>query len=250
MRNGLPTPARRPGLPAIAPYPLPTAADLPANTAGWTLDPDRAVLLVHDMQRYFLAPFGEDGPLLANAVRLRDWARAHDVPVAYTAQPGGMTPEQRGLLADFWGPGMQAAPADREIVDRLAPGPADWLVTKWRYSAFFNNDLLARLRAAGRDQLVLCGVYAHVGVLMTAVEAFTNDIQTFLVADAVADFTAEDHRMALEYAARRCAVVLTADAVTGDAVTGGPSSADRTSVDPSSPDPSNPDPSTAGAVTR
>jgi isochorismate hydrolase len=201
------------GIPAIAPYPMPTAGDLPANTALWTVDPARAVLLVHDMQRYFLKPFGEDSELLANAVLLRDWAAAHGVPVAYTAQPGGMTTEQRGLLMDFWGPGMKVDPADREIVDRLAPGPEDWLVTKWRYSAFFNNDFLDRMRAAGRDQLVVCGVYAHVGVLMTAVEAFTNDIETFLVADAVADFTEDHHRMALEYAAQRCAVVLTAKEV-------------------------------------
>ncbi|CAO0836759.1 hypothetical protein SMICM17S_04668 [Streptomyces microflavus] len=29
------------------------------------------------------------------------------MPVAYTAQPGSMTPEQRGLLKDFWGPGIR-----------------------------------------------------------------------------------------------------------------------------------------------
>ena len=69
------------------------------------------------------------------------------------------------------------------------------------------------MRRSGRDQLIVCGVYAHVGVLMTAVDAFTNDIQTFLVADAVADFSADYHRMALEYAAERCASVVTAGQV-------------------------------------
>ena len=40
-------------------------------------------------------------------------------------------------------------------------------------------------------------------------EAFTNDIETFLVADAVADFTEAYHRLALDYAAERCALVTT-----------------------------------------
>jgi isochorismate hydrolase len=85
--------------------------------------------------------------------------------------------------------------------------------TKWRYSAFARTDLLAWLRGHEVDQLVICGVYAHVGVLMSAVDAFTDDIQPFVVADAVADFSAEDHRFALEYAARNCAVVAMAEDV-------------------------------------
>ncbi|WP_327044857.1 isochorismatase family protein [Microbispora sp. NBC_01189] len=203
------------GIPAIQPYPFPAAGDLPPNAAGWTPDPARAVLLIHDMQRYFVRPFA--GPtrheLVRNVALLRDRSAALGVPVGYTAQPGDMSEEQRGLLKDFWGPGMRRAPEDRLVVDELAPAPGDWTFTKLRYSAFFRSDLLERMRRAGRDQLVVCGVYAHVGVLMTAVDAFTNDLQTFLVADAVADFTAAYHRMAVEYAAERCAVVLTAKEV-------------------------------------
>ena len=45
------------GLPAIEPYPMPTVADLPTNRVDWTLDAGRAVLLVHDMQNYFLRAF-------------------------------------------------------------------------------------------------------------------------------------------------------------------------------------------------
>lgn len=204
-----------PGIPPIQPYPMPK--DMPANTARWSVDPDRAVLLIHDMQRFFLRPF-DSAPalrdeLVANAVSLLSAARDARVPVAYTAQPGDMTVEQRGLLRDFWGPGMRVALEDREIVARLRPEPDDWLLTKWRYSAFFRSDLLERMRADGRDQLVICGVYAHVGVLMTAVDAFTQDIQPFLVGDAVADFAESEHRFTLRYAADRCAVVATTSSV-------------------------------------
>ena len=189
--------------------------DLPANTAQWTLNPRRAVLLVHDMQSYFLAPFPPPvrDPLVRHCALLRERCAALGVPVFFTAQPGGMTEQQRGLLKDFWGPGMRVDPLDRQIVDELAPRPVDRVLTKWRYSAFFRSDLLAQMREHDRDQLIVCGVYAHVGVLMTAVEAFTNDIQSFLVADAVGDFSAEHHRMTLDYAAGRCSVVTTAEEV-------------------------------------
>ncbi|MBN3932078.1 isochorismatase family protein [Streptomyces verrucosisporus] len=206
------------GIPPIEPYPMPTAGDLPANTARWTVDPDRAVLLMHDMQQYFLHPLPASlrDPLVRNAALLRERGTALRMPVAYTAQPGGMTDEQRGLLKDFWGPGMRRSPEERRVAGPLAPKPGDWTFTKWRYSAFFRSSLLERMREHGRDQLVVCGVYAHVGVLMTAIEAFSNDIQTFLVADAVADFSAEYHRLAVEYAAQRCAVVITTDGILGD----------------------------------
>jgi isochorismate hydrolase len=200
-----------PTLADVEPYPLPAAGDLPPSTAGWSLDPARAVLLVHDMQRYFLRPFPAPmrDQLVSNCARLRDHAITAGMQVGFTTQPGRMSQQQRGLLADIWGPGMRGGPADRAVVAELAPGPYDWQFVKWRYSAFARSDLLARMRADGRDQLVLCGVYAHVGVLMTAVDAFTHDIQPFLVADAVADFTSADHALAMDYAARRCAVVTT-----------------------------------------
>lgn len=193
---------------------MPTRTTLPAGVAQWTVDPARAVLLLHDMQSFFLKPLASPlrDELVSNAALLRTRCVELGVPIAYTAQPGGMTDLQRGLLKDFWGPGMSTEPEEREVVPALAPDASDWVLTKWRYSAFHNSDLLARMRMAGRDQLVLTGVYAHVGVLTTALDAFSHDIQPFLVADALGDFTEADHHRTLAYAALCCArVVLTED---------------------------------------
>lgn len=44
-------------IPAIAPYPMPPEAELPKNKVAWEADPDRCVLLIHDMQQYFLRAF-------------------------------------------------------------------------------------------------------------------------------------------------------------------------------------------------
>jgi isochorismate hydrolase len=207
------------GIPEIQPYPMPHASELPANIAQWPVEPGRAVLLIHDMQRYFLGPFAGRPPvpdLIRNIAAIRERCVKLGIPVAYTAQPGGMTPQQRGLLKDFWGPGMTVAPEQRDIVPELSPSPSDWRLTKWRYSAFHRSDLLDRLRDGGRDQLICCGVYAHVGLLMTTVDALTFDIMSFLVADAVADFSAADHRLALDYAATRSASVITTSALLGE----------------------------------
>jgi len=198
-------------IPPIHPYPMPTEDELPDNVAGWRPDPNRAALLVHDLQRYFVEAFPAGAPpvtdLLANVAALRDAARRVGLPVIYTAQPGGLSPERRGRLAAFWGPGMIAEPRCRDIVAAVAPGPSDVVVAKDRYSAFHATTLLDAL--GGRDQLIVCGVFAHIGCLMTTNDALAHDIEAFLVADAVADFSSRHHRMALDYAAANCAVVLT-----------------------------------------
>jgi isochorismate hydrolase len=195
---------------------MPQPRELPASTAPWRIDPQRAMLLVHDMQKYFLSMFPDgESPvtdLVDNVARLRQRCIELGIPIGYTAQPGGMTREQRGLLRDFWGDGMSTDPEHRAIHDRLTPPPGSPVFTKWRYSAFHKSDLLTYLRDEGRDQLIICGVYAHVGCLMTANDALAHDIEAFLVADAVADFTPDYHRLAIEYAAERLAVVLSTDA--------------------------------------
>lgn len=204
-------------LPAIAPYPMPSVEELPANRVGWTVDPARAVLLVHDLQNYFLSAYDRRSSpvpeLLSHVAQLRKKAKRLRVPVLYTAQPGGQSPDERGLQQDFWGPGLPDDPHAAAIADDIAPDQDDAVLTKWKYSGFVRTDLLERLREQGRDQIVITGVYAHIGVLMTACDAWTRDIQAFVVADAVADFSAGDHAMALRWAAGKCAAVTSTRAV-------------------------------------
>ncbi len=207
-------------IPTITDYPMPDPASFPANRTAWQPDPKRAVLLIHDMQRYFLRFYEADGALLrhliGNLVRLREWARANGVPVVYTAQPHAQPAGDRALLNDMWGPGLTVADASlQRVVDELAPGPDDVVLTKWRYSAFKRSDLAERMRGWGRDHLVIGGVYAHIGCMVTAIDAFMGDIQAFLVGDAVADFSEAEHRMALDYVATRCGALIATASLAG-----------------------------------
>jgi bifunctional isochorismate lyase/aryl carrier protein len=200
-------------LPRITPYPMPVASELPANRVAWRPEAHRCALLIHDMQEHFLGAFDRDAEpipeLLSNINALRARCAELGIPVLYSAQPGGQTLEQRGLLQDFWGDGIAAGPEGQAIVGELAPGDDDVLLTKWRYSAFVRTPLDDELRARGRDQLLVAGIYGHIGCLMTACHAFMQEVQPFLLADAIADFSEADHRMALAWGAQRCAVVTT-----------------------------------------
>ncbi|MBQ4839267.1 isochorismatase family protein [Pseudoalteromonas luteoviolacea] len=205
-------------IPKLNHYPLPRDAELPENRVDWQLDSNRAALLIHDVQHYFVGFYGEDNPLINSMIRniqaLKAYCYEHNIPVYYTAQPIKQGKHERGLLSDMWGPGLQD-PAQQPIVDALAPTDKDVVLTKWRYSAFQKCDFEQQLREQQRDQLVIVGIYGHIGVMTTAVDAFMRDIEPFLVADAIADFSKEEHMMALNFVAKRCGKVVSMSEILG-----------------------------------
>lgn len=195
----------------IESYHLPLKQDYPEAKVDWKIDKQRAALLIHDMQDYFINFYGEESPLIQivmhNISKLKVWCVQNDIPVYYTAQPAKQDNQDRALLNDMWGAGLTAYPEQADIVKQLAPTKHDLVLTKWRYSAFYRSDLEQLLKQEQRDQLIICGVYAHIGVLQTAAEAFMNGIKPFVIADSVADFSLKDHLFALQYVQRNLGVV-------------------------------------------
>ena len=142
-------------IPSIRSYPMPAPDSFPVNKVAWKLDPSRAALLIHDMQRYFLRFYETDSGLLqtliGNIATLKRWAAAHGVPVFYTAQPHDQPASDRALLNDMWGPGLtKADPAQQAVVPEIAPVEGDVVLTKWRYSAFQRSDLDTRMKTLKR----------------------------------------------------------------------------------------------------
>ncbi|MDP9769583.1 isochorismatase [Kosakonia cowanii] len=201
-------------IPKLQGYTLPAAADIPDNKVNWSFEPARAALLIHDMQDYFVNFWGDNCPMMqqvvANIAALRHFCKQHNIPVYYTAQPKEQSDEDRALLNDMWGPGLTRSPEQQQIVSELAPDEADTVLVKWRYSAFHRSPLEQMLKETGRNQLLITGVYSHIGCMTTATDAFMRDIKPFMVADALADFSREEHLMSLNYVAGRSGrVVLT-----------------------------------------
>lgn len=204
-------------IPKLSGYALPTANDIPDNKVQWAFEPERAALLIHDMQEYFLNFWGENCPMMekvvANIAALRQFCKQHNIPVYYTAQPKEQSEDDRALLNDMWGPGLTRSPEQQQIVAALTPDEADTVLVKWRYSAFHRSPLEQMLKETGRNQLIITGVYAHIGCMTTATDAFMRDIKPFMVADALADFSREEHLMSLKYVAGRSGRVVMTEAL-------------------------------------
>lgn len=204
-------------LPAITPYSLAdvltkhTVADCNQNLLDWTIAPNRAALLVHDMQQYFVDAYQENSEpintVVANIAKLITLADEAGMPVFFSQQPARQAPIRRGLLTDRWGSGLQTA-SQAAVIAALTPQEHHHVLTKWRYSAFVRTDFAETLRYAGRDQLLITGVYGHIGCQVSAADAFMRDIQPFVVSDAIADFSAAKHAGMLQWVANNCGVVV------------------------------------------
>lgn len=155
-------------IPKLQAYALPGALDIPPNKVNWAFEPERAALLIHDMQDYFVSFWGDNCPMMkqviANIAALRQYCKEHNIPVYYTAQPKDQSDEDRALLNDMWGPGLTRSPEQQKIVDALAPDEADTVLVKWRYSAFHRSPLEQMLKETGRnhqESAAPSGVPAH-----------------------------------------------------------------------------------------
>jgi ureidoacrylate peracid hydrolase len=135
--------------------------------------------------------YGTDGGYYLSAVWLDRAARsASGAHIAYkVCEPG------------TWG---------AELVEGLGIANArqEAIVTKHRYSAFFQTELELMLRAMGVQTVVLAGVTSNVCVESTARDAFMRDFYVVVVEDTCAAYTTEEHRSMLENVQRYFGEVL------------------------------------------
>ncbi len=158
-------------------------------------------LLVVDMLKDFVeGPFAAAGAAgLVPRVRAAvDLARCRGVPVIFICDAHAPDDPEFALLP----PHAIAGTAGAEIVPALAPGQGDRVVSKRRYSGFFQTDLEAVLRDLGVDTLALTGLQTDCCVQHTAADGFFRGFRIVILDDAVGARTDDGHRRALEEARR------------------------------------------------
>ncbi len=178
-----------------------------AKPDPFTFEPSRAAVLAIDLQNDFGAPGGYVDhfgvPLEATRAtiepigRVLAAARAADIVVVYTriefkrdlSNVGGPESPLRtilGLGADT-GDYLIENTWNTDIVPELAPRPGDLIVSKHRYSAFFETNLDEILRARGITDLVFVGWTTSVCVESTFRDASFRDYRCVVLEDCTAE---------------------------------------------------------------
>jgi nicotinamidase-related amidase len=174
---------------------------------------DTALLLV-DLQNDFLAPAGAYGragqrspEIAVLPARLRPLAELFRskgglvIATLFTLVPGRggepiIAPHLRALRP-FLGKG-DFAPGSwgQRLVDELQP--ADLLIEKVSYSAFYMTRLEWLLRKCAISRLVVGGIVTNGGVSSTVRDAHVRDLETTVLSDGCAAFSPGVHATAIE----------------------------------------------------
>lgn len=174
-----------------------------------TIDPRTTGLLIVDLQNDFLhadGAYARGGQKSAEIAALPE--RVKPVADALRAKGGWVISTQFTLVPGkggepFISPHLKElrpfltksdfAPGGwgHSLVDNLQP--ADIVIEKVAYSAFYMSRMEWVLRKAGIDTLIICGIVTNGGVASTLRDAHVRDFRTALLTDGCAAFKTETH---------------------------------------------------------
>jgi nicotinamidase-related amidase len=84
---------------------------------------------------------------------------------------------------------------------------------KLEFSAYANLEIRDELKRAGREQILLAGIEAHVCVLQTALELIDAGYRVFVAADAIASRRPESRELAMQRIAKAGGTLVTTEMV-------------------------------------
>jgi nicotinamidase-related amidase len=194
-------------------------ADTPYALRELAIDPERTALLAVDMQQYSGLP-----PRVLEAnLRLRDFFRAHGLPVIYL-RVGSLLPDARDQHVKrrlTWLRRPEDAEPYRcprgappyELCAELAPLPTELVIDKNSTGAFNSSPIDLYLRNMAVENLVVTGTSTNHCVDNTARDAADRGYNVMVVDDACADGDPVAHRATLDSIARHFGVVRRTDDV-------------------------------------
>jgi len=160
------------------------------------LDTEGLVLLVLDMQDFFISPkshaFIPSAPQLVPVVlELAEEFEMHNLPVIYTRHLN--TTENAGMMGHWWkGTIAEENPLSRihSIFDTSWAG----IIDKTQYDAFYGTRLDELLNQLGASTVVITGVMTNLCCETTARSAFVRGYRVLMPVDGTATVNMELHR--------------------------------------------------------
>jgi gluconolactonase len=200
------------------------------NDEGLTLDPDRCVLIVQDLQNDVIidgGAFAESGSpehakeqnVVENVKALAETCRSKGIPVIhvhYIVEPGAPglklnaplfqgVKDANALVRGTWG----AAPAEG-----LEPQEGDLVVEKMRMSAWQGTKLETMLAGLGRDTIIVTGAWTNMSIEHTSRTGADKGFFMVVPEDGCSTMNADWHNASINYALQNVATVTTCAAVT------------------------------------
>jgi nicotinamidase-related amidase len=170
----------------------------PFNTHEMQLKPDKAALLVIDMQLFFLDPLSPSFTcgglaILPNLVKIINAFRQANRPVIFTRHVHHPDQLDAGIMGWWWeGMCLEGSP-ESEIRQELFPKSNEKVIFKHRYSAFYNTDLETVLRCQQVEDIVITGIMTNMCCESTARDGYFRDYRVFFPADGSGSITEEMH---------------------------------------------------------
>lgn len=177
------------------------------------LDLKRTALLIVDLQNDFLHADGayargkavlpDAARLIANMKTVVEAMRAAGgwiISTQFTLVPGRggeplISPHLKQLRPFLRKGDFQPGAWGHSLIDELAP--ADFVIEKVAYSAFYMTRLEFVLKKAGIDTLMIGGIVTNGGVASTLRDAHVRDIHAMLLTDGCAAFSKEAHEASI-----------------------------------------------------
>lgn len=163
------------------------------------------VLVVDMLKDFFkeskmLPSVRKQGILEKNVATLIAKAHQQHLPVIYV-NDNWKNPSEMTIDTEFkiWGPHAIDGTEGAEVLDKIAPTKIDFVVSKHRYSGFFNTNLDTILRELAVTTVVVSGVHTNCCVQHTVMDAFFRGFNTVLVSDCSYSPTEKMHLEGIEY---------------------------------------------------